>query len=403
MSTYEHDLLAARFAVLAPEPLPGNWDEVLERAGVARRLGRRVELPSSFRRRRRLLLVALAVVVLVAVATTAAFGIVRVFILDKGFVGLPPVGATPSNPRNGKLILSFNGRNGKLILSFNGRSSTLPLYRRKGTRVLTPDGLGPMTHVFVYADGRVIWAREGWVPAGANDWLSGFLEQRLTPDGVELLLSRVLSTSLFSDDVALVVRPPYGWGAIRARNGERLVTVRWRSASPFWDDIGPAATPEQERDLLRLDALLGDPAASLPGSAWQEREIRAYVPSAYATCWTHNPELGPDQPTQAIPPSRVLTLLPATVEDVLRRRGPVRRGHHSPPTDCSVVPTEEARAIAQALEDAGLEEGVVGNGIDASYGGDTYRFKAPDGRPGYVYVFFEPTLPHGEWICLPCG
>jgi hypothetical protein len=334
------------------------------------------------------LLVAFAVVAVVALATTAAFGIVRVFILDKGFVGLPPVGATPSNPRSGKLILSFNGR-----------SATLPLYHPKGTRGLG----GPMTHVFVYADGRVIWAREGWVPAGANDWLSGFLEQRLTPDGVELLRSRVLSTWPFSDDLALVVRHPFGWGAIQARNGERLVTVRWRSASPFWDDIGPAATPEQERALLRLDALLGDPAASLPASAWQEREIRAYVPSAYAACWTHNPELGPDQPTQAIPPSRVLTLLPATVEDVLRRRGPVRRAHHRPPTDCSVVPTEEARAIAQALEDAGLEEGVVGSGIDASHGGDTYRFKAPEGRPGYVYVFFEPTLPHGEWICLPCG
>ena len=34
MSTYEDSLLAARFAALAPEPLPGDWDEILGRAGA---------------------------------------------------------------------------------------------------------------------------------------------------------------------------------------------------------------------------------------------------------------------------------------------------------------------------------------------------------------------------------
>ena len=42
MSTYDDNLLAARFAALAPEPLPGNWDDVLD-------TGRRSESPSAAR------------------------------------------------------------------------------------------------------------------------------------------------------------------------------------------------------------------------------------------------------------------------------------------------------------------------------------------------------------------
>ena len=390
MSTYEDTLLTARFATLAPEPLPGDWNEVLDKAGAAGR--RRRWLARSVWRtggRRRKLVVALAVAVLATAVAAAAYGTVRVLFLDRGFVGLPPVGSSTSAPESGELLVSFNGR-----------SATLPLYLRNGTR-----GPGhPMAHVFVYADGRVIWHREGWVPRGANDALSGFLEQRLTSEGAELLRSRVLSTGLFSEDLALV-GDLEGWGAIQARNGGRLVTVRWTYPFPGNNIARTAATPEQVRGLLRLDALLGDPAASLPASAWQRREIRAYVPSRYATCWVHRPETGdPDRPTPTVPLSSILTRLPETVEDVLRRRGPVRRRTATPPTACSLVPTEEAHAISHDLRGAGLEEGVVGNGIDARLNGQlTYRFKAPEGRPGHVYVFFEPALPHGEWICAACG
>ena len=42
MSTYEDNLLAARFAALAPEPLTGDWDEVLDRAGRTRNRRRRL-------------------------------------------------------------------------------------------------------------------------------------------------------------------------------------------------------------------------------------------------------------------------------------------------------------------------------------------------------------------------
>jgi Tol biopolymer transport system component len=67
MTTYEHDLLAARFATLAPEPLPGNWDDVLGRMGVARNGRPRLELSDARGKhpRRRWGLVAVAAVILV--------------------------------------------------------------------------------------------------------------------------------------------------------------------------------------------------------------------------------------------------------------------------------------------------------------------------------------------------
>jgi len=168
---------------------------------------------------------------------------------------------------------------------------------------------------------------------------------------------------------------------------------------------GTTATPNQERALERLDPLLVDPAVSLPASAWQDRRVRAYVASEYAVCWGHHPERGPDQPTPpTLEPSRILSLLPASAEDLLRRRGFAPRSGADPPQACSVVPTEDARAVARALDAAGLEKRGGGEG-PGSYNefGLGYRFKAPDQRPGHVYISFEPTLPHGEWICTACG
>jgi hypothetical protein len=49
---------------------------------------------------------AVAAAALVAVVgTAAAIGTVRDFILDRGFIGLPPQGATPSAPESGELVL----------------------------------------------------------------------------------------------------------------------------------------------------------------------------------------------------------------------------------------------------------------------------------------------------------
>jgi hypothetical protein len=65
--------------------------------------------------RRRLLVVAVAAIVAV-VGTAAAIGSVRDFILDRGFIGLPPEGATPSAPESGELVLRWFGSTASLIV-----------------------------------------------------------------------------------------------------------------------------------------------------------------------------------------------------------------------------------------------------------------------------------------------
>ena len=98
MSTYDDSLLGARFALLAPEPLPGSWEDVLGRAGATRKSGRRR------------LVIAFAVVAVAAAIAAAAVGGVRDFVLRTGFIGLPPIGATPSSPASGELEICLLGQ-----------------------------------------------------------------------------------------------------------------------------------------------------------------------------------------------------------------------------------------------------------------------------------------------------
>ena len=130
-----------------------DWDDVVSRSRVRHGHGRR-----------RVVALAAATLV-VAVGTASAIGGVRAFLLDGGFIGLPPEGATPSSPESGELVVYLDKHH----------------YR-----------------VWVYADGRMIWQRDshghlgGRVPGGANEVTSGYLEQRLTREGVELVRSAVV-------------------------------------------------------------------------------------------------------------------------------------------------------------------------------------------------------------------
>jgi hypothetical protein len=113
-----------------------------------------------------------------------------------GFGGLPPEGATQSEPQHGELVM-------------------------------TDGGSPPWYSVNLYADGRLIWARDARPgnPAGVSVWI----EQRLTPEGVELLRS--------------------------------------------------GAVP--------LGGQFHNPAQGLPASAWEDPKLRPYVPSRYAICPWH--------------------------------------------------------------------------------------------------------------------
>jgi hypothetical protein len=279
---------------------------------------------------------------------------------------LPPEGATPSTPEGGELVLSLWGRS------------------------TTDDGL---FRAWVYADGRLIWTKEGNSPYGANETTTGFLEQRLTPEGVERMRSEIVSTGLFSDDLALLSAQDVIWGFIRVRNGDRLVRVDWSNPDIYPRDRGTVATPEQASALERLDALLTHPTSRLPASAWEDPEIRAYVPSRFAVCY--------EAAERGIDPSRILSALPASAEDLLRAKN---RTQDDPNDGCTEVTVEEARALAETFDGAGLEQDER-----SSYSRLGYVFEppvplAPGPIENTISIYFEPYLPHGEFLlCSPCG
>lgn len=324
--------------------------------------------------------VALAVAALVVVVGAgAALGVSALF-LDRGFVGLPPEGASPSSPEAGELVLSFVGR-----------STTDDHY---------------MAQVWVFGDGRLIWARPGYLPEGANVLTTGLLEQRLTPAGVEHLRSEVVSTGVFDHDLALS-SARFIWGEIVARVGDRLVTVKWFNPDPYGGDPDAAtripATPDQERALERLDVLLPYPGPRLPASAWEDKQIRAYVPSFFSVCYEGIPAEVSDPQSD---PSRILSLLPATAREILGGKDRTRpenllRGWAGGPyypsrQDCSSVTTEEARALVSAFDAAGLEREGPQLGLAFSFDID-----GPVQETGSVAL--EPLLPNGEWTSFRTG
>jgi hypothetical protein len=328
-------------------------------------------------RGRRFALAAAIAVLAVVVATATALA-VRAFILDKGFVGLPPEGATPSTPESGQLVAKLVGRS------------------------TTRHDLGL---VYLYADGRLIWARHEDFPEGANPFVTGLLEQRLTADGIEQLRSEILSTGLFDHDFVLASRRVI-WGAIDVLVSDRLVHVEWDnpqySAGAPNSAIWVTATREQERELERLNALLANPTEGLPASAWQEKQVRAYVPSTFAVCWSGWPAEPSDPQSDA---SRIVSLLPPAARDLLRSKQTTRRtwkrgwagGPYYPSAeDCAKVPTAEARSLAAALDGAGIER------IDRA-AGLHYSFDLPGRSRETGLITLEPLLPDGEWTNFTSG
>ncbi len=93
---------------------------------------------------------------------------------------------------------------------------------------------------FYDAEGRTLFRRLWLVtgnrseveelPEGANQFGSGYLEQRLTSVGVELLRSRFLSTGLFEHNLQLRSRSFHPGLTMAVRKGDRMVVV---SASHF--------------------------------------------------------------------------------------------------------------------------------------------------------------------------
>jgi hypothetical protein len=94
-----------------------------------------------------------------------------------GFIGLPPEGATPSTPAGGEIVVWI------------GSCGTPAMHGEWILELSEIDTLPPLAELYVLADGRLIWQKYEDLPEGANSLSTGLLEQRLTPEGVELMRS----------------------------------------------------------------------------------------------------------------------------------------------------------------------------------------------------------------------
>ena len=262
-------------------------------------------------------------------------------------VGLPPEGAAPSVPEHGELVMQFG-------------------------------------ETWVYADGRVISA----APPGSEEPPTGLIEQRLTPAGIEILRSAIVSTGLFDHDLALARAQDGHAIDIYVRNGDRLVRVIWavRLNGSFVGESAPLATPHQADALEQLDAFLSDPA-SWPASVWEDPTIKGFVPSMYSVCvraWPHPMDL-----------AMAMGQLPEPAQDLLRT-GELTREPQVSGNDCSRVSTDDARSIAQMLDAAEIPRWVPNSWLQ-------WRLVTPDHPESNVVLSFGAVLPHGDAISLGLG
>jgi hypothetical protein len=255
-----------------------------------------------------------------------------------GLPGLPPPGATPSAPETGELVASMWEHIGAPGSFGNG-------------------------WLYVYADGRLIWGQMDPNPTG------GWLEQRLTPEGVELIRSEIIATGLFEPD-----QPPppandgfpreVNGGHVQVRNGDRLVYVN-------------RVVPELMERLAGLWSWL-------PEEAWADTEESAYVPSGYAACL--------DSQYLAGLPTASQSLLAGARQfriDEMADLDPAGFTLVGEWTDnCHILTTEEARTLATELSASGVEERPPN-----SYDGSEIFYSIPSELDATLALW--PMLPHG--------
>ena len=233
-----------------------------------------------------------------------------------GFIGLPPEGATPSTPEGGEVVLAV-------------QSCHRPSGELSGS-----DRFPPLGELIVLADGRLIWQKYEDLPEGANPLSTGLLEQRLTPEGVELMRSEA--------DAALGSGEPQHCGPQGYHDVYDVYAGEWADAQSLRVD---------DEHLARVV----DPWSWLPATAWEDPEIRAYVPSTYLV--TISPgdvwQTAQDEFTAQLP-AAAADLTPA--DNFIRQVSP-----YAPLT------TEEARAFAAALDDAGFEQDGLLNAYQLDY------------------------------------
>jgi ketosteroid isomerase-like protein len=228
----------------------------------------------------------------------------------------------------------------------------------------------------IYADGRVIW--------GFSSARVGYLQMRLTPEGVERLRGRAVSTGLFEHDFALGLDLRFR-GHMEVRRGDRSVIVGWgrtpvRVSGLGIEDRFVDATPAQAGELIELEAFFRDPVASgLPPRMYVQPEASPFVPTHLWVSWDHHK---PD-------PSE----LPSPAREVLIRNLETVLGG-----GCWLISIAQAHEIAQAMERAGFHiRALTPVNLERLIEPDDVRdgiaFDMP-GQGGTTFFHAHPALPH---------
>jgi hypothetical protein len=235
---------------------------------------------------------------------------------------------------------------------------------------------------YLYADGRLLWSSpQELEPSVAPQpvWPDGYVEQRLTAEGVERVRSQFLASGLFDS-----AQPPSECKelavCVRADDGRLLSTVRSQSA-------------EADQLLAYLKTL----DSSLPDAEWADKEIKPYVAPEFAVClqvFVANNKIVQVPPDLSV----LLPLFPTRAAELLGREPTATHPHHQGGT-CFEMTLAEARTLENEFLSpsvGGLHEyyGIVIGITDAF---DAIEPAAPGGKPegNAAYISFDPLFPDG--------
>jgi hypothetical protein len=337
-------------------------------------------------RRRRLLVLAIAAVV-VAIA-----GVSVVVTRDDGDAEAGPANrGTSSASRTAPDVVSTSTtipREVRLPPTTAGDASTTAPLLPEGAPSTPPVGelVASIAHpsfedgvYLLYADGRLItWARQAGVgQAGVG---GGFVEQRLTPEGVERVRSEFIASGQFAPN------PPPGTVGDCSAGGVCVRGDDGRLHRVFLTGQVSAAEARLVSFLRTLDG-------SLPKTEWAAPRIRAYVASRFNVCVGTYADL----PDRAIPVqidlATVWPAFPTGAAELFGSREPI--GGPPGPAPCFEVTLDEARALADVFLSS------TGGGTHA-YSGIVIRNAElatiqSDVSEGIVaFIQFQPLLPDGE-------
>ncbi len=211
--------------------------------------------------------------------------------------------------------------------------------------------------VVVLEDGRVIWS---------GDEQDRYLELQLTPEGVELVRSRVMSSGLFERDLAL--RLDRDSASMEVFRDDQSVMVTWGRVPLTVPDVSlqarlAEASSAQAVELAELEAFFRDPAAwALPPEMYGQPGITPFVPTHL---WISYDRSRPDFST-----------LPPPAREVVMRllEPPLSRG-----IGCEIS-IAHAREVVDALVEAGVTVAI--DDIRTGFGFDV----GPPLRPSFVHL-----------------